>query len=96
MNFADLRLRFRRFMKNNQKILLIVILVWIVIIMINNWLKNRPASTVPETSYEAHTSIMSSSSTVPTSLQTNYEELIDQYVKYCNAGEFNLAFNMLS
>ena len=25
-----------------------------------------------------------------------YEELIDQYVKYCNAGEFNLAFNMLS
>lgn len=96
MNFTDLRLRFGRFMKNNRKILLIVILIWIVVIMINNWVKNRPTSTVPDTSYEAHTSIMTSSSTVPKSLQVNYEELIAQYVDYCNKGEFELAFRMLS
>ena len=96
MNFTDLRLRFGRFMKNNRKILLIVILIWVVLVMLNNLVKNRPTSTVPETSYDAHTSIMSSSSVVPTTLQRNYEELIDQYVNYCNNGEFNLAFNMLS
>ena len=96
MNFTDLRLRFGRFMKNNRKILLIVILIWIVVIMINNWIKNRPTSTIPETSYEAHTSIMTSSATVPKSLQVDYEELIAKYVDYCNKGEFDLAFKMLS
>lgn len=96
MNFTDLRLRVGRFIKNNRKILLIVILVWIMLFMINNWIKNRPTSTVPETSYEAHTSVMSSTSTVPSSLQVEYEDLIAQYVEYCNEGEFNLAFNMLS
>lgn len=96
MNFTDLRLRIGRFMKNNRKILLIVILVWVVLVMINNWIKNRPASIVPETSYEAHTSVMSTSSTVPTSLQVDYENLIAQYVEYCNNGEFDLAFKMLS
>ena len=96
MNFTDLRLRFGRFMKNNRKILLIVIIIWIVVIMINNWIKNRPTSTIPETSYEAHTSIMTSSATVPKSLQVDYEELIAKYVDYCNKGEFDLAFKMLS
>ena len=96
MNFTDLRLRFGRFMKNNRKLLLIVVLVWLVIFMINSWVKNRPTSTVPETSYEAHTSIMSSSSTVPETLQEDYEDLIAKYVNYCNEGEFDLAFNMLS
>ena len=92
MNFTDLRLRVGRFIKNNRKILLIVILVWIMLFMINNWIKNRPTSTVPETSYEAHTSVMSSTSTVPSSLQVEYEDLIAQYVEYCNEGEFNLAY----
>lgn len=96
MNFTDLRLRFRRFLRNNGKIVLIVGLLWLVIFMINLFIKNRKPSTVPETTYEPHVAIMQSSSSVPTSLQTDYEELIAEYVEHCNNAEFQLAFNMLS
>ena len=96
MNFTDLRLRFRRFLRNNGKILFIVVILWVVVFMINLWIKKRPTSTVPKTSYEPHVSVMSSSSKVSPYLQETYDDYIEKYVNYCNEEEFNLAFNMIS
>lgn len=96
MNFTDLRLRFRRFMRNNAKLLMIVGLVWVIIFMINLWIKNKPTSTVPDTSYEPQVSVMSTSSSVSNYLHETYEDYIEKYVNYCNDSEFTLAFNMLS
>ena len=96
MNFTDLRLRIIRFFRNYRVFILAFLLVWLIIFGINNMLKNRKPSDVPETSYDAHTSVMSSESTVPKSLQNDYEKIIAEYVGYCNSGEFDKAFGMLS
>lgn len=96
MNFTDLRLRIGRFFRNNRKIIVVVFIIWLLVFMINLLLKNKQVSLEPETSYTPHTSVMSSSSSVPTLLQDNFEELIDKYVTYCNNEEFELAFRMLS
>lgn len=96
MNFTDIRLRFQRFFRNNRKIILIVFLIWVIIFGINQWVKNKAPSTVPQTNLKSNVSIMQSSSSVPKSLHKDYTELISQYVEYCNDGEFELAFRMLS
>lgn len=96
MNFADLRLRIGRFFRSYKKMILIGSLIWVVIFMINMLLKNRAPSLEPETSYEPNVSVMSTSSTVPTILHEDFEEIIDKYVGLCNDGEFGVAFNMLA
>ena len=59
-------------------------------------LKNVPVSLVPETTYEAHTSVMDSTASTPTSLRNPIEDMIEEYVGYCNEGNYQKAFNMLS
>ena len=96
MNFTDIRLRVRRFLRNYRVFIFVFLIVWVIIFAINSMLKNRKPSDVPDTSYEAHTSIMNSSSTVPKSLQKTYQEYIDEYVEYVNNGEFEKAYDMVS
>lgn len=95
MNFTDFRLKFRRFFRANGRLFLIILIIWAIIFFINMILSNMPKEYVAETTYEAHSSVISSSST-PTSLQDPIEEMINEYVKYCNDGNYQKAFDMLS
>ena len=95
MNFTELRLKFRRFFRANKRILFIIFIIWAVIFFINMILANMPEQYIPETTYEAHKSVISSSST-PSSLKDPIEEMIEEYVSYCNEGNYQKAFDMLS
>jgi hypothetical protein len=96
MNFTDLRLKIRHFFRKNKRIIFIAVIIWLVVFLINQLLKLYTPEQELETTYEPHTSVMSTSSSVPTKYQSTIEEKIEQYVSYCNNNDFDKAYNMLS
>ena len=96
MTYTDLRLKFRRWFRKYSKLILVLFLGWFAIFIINYYMNHQTIKPEPETTYEMHTSVMDTSSAVPTSIQDTIEKKIDEYVGYCNEGNFQKAFNMLS
>ena len=96
MNFTEFRLKFRRFFRANKRLFLIILIVWAIIFFINMILTNRPQEYLPTTTYEAHTPVIDTTNKTPKSLQDPIEEVINEYVGYCNEGNYQKAFDMLS
>lgn len=96
MNFTEFRLKWRHFFRKNKRILIIALLVWSAIFFINIILKNQPKDFTPEVSFEKHTSVINPTKDTPKNLQKPIEELINEYVEYCNSGNFQKAYDMLS
>lgn len=96
MRFTDFRIKVRRFLRNNGKLIFIIFLIWAIAFAINLYFKYRPEVIEPETTYEPHVSIMDSGSKVSKRIGTTIEEMIAEYVGYCNEGNYYAAFNMLS
>lgn len=94
--FTDLRLKLRHFFKKNAKIIFVVVCVWAIVFFINLFLKNYQAPQTPQTTYEPHTSVMDSGSTVPKKVSNQVEEMLDEYVSYCLEGNVESAYSMLS
>ena len=96
MNYTEIKLRIRHFLKKNVRVILTVLIIWSVIIIINMLLKNNVPEPVAETSYEPHVSVMDSNQSTPKSLQSPIEEKIKEYVEACNESNFQKAYNLLS
>ena len=96
MNFTEFRLKVRRFFRNNKKLLLIVVIIWAIIFFVNKIFSNKPIEYTAETSYEAHTAVINDSNQTPQKLQQPIEDLIDEYIGYCNEGNYQRAFDLLS
>lgn len=96
MNFIDFRLKVRRFFRVYGRLFIIIFLVWAIIFFINMILTNRPKDETPKVTYKAHTSVINSSSSTPSNMQNSVEEMIEEYVGYCNEGNYQKAFNMLA
>ena len=96
MNFVDLRLKIKHFFKKNKKIIFVIVIVWLFIFFINQILKLYTPEPEIEDTYEPHVSVIDSSQKVPEKYQTNIEDLIEEYVTYCNNNDFDKAYNMLS
>lgn len=93
---TDLRIKVRHFFKKNAKIIFIVICVWAIVFMINMFLKEYEAPIEVQTTYEPHISVMDDSSTVSEKISNPIEEMIEQYIGYCNDADWPAAYNMLS
>ncbi|MBR3613761.1 MAG: hypothetical protein IKL55_01090 [Clostridia bacterium] len=96
MNVTELRLKIRHFFRKYRKVIIIGLIIWAIIFLVNQIIMNMPKNYEPETSYDAHTSIMSTSSKTPKSMRQPIENVIKEYVDYLNEGNFQSAFNMLS
>lgn len=96
MNFTDVRLRIKHFFRKYKKIIYVAIIIWLVIFLVNQLLKLYNPTKELEKTYEPHTSVMDTSSKVPTKYQTSIEDMIEEYVNYCNNNDFDKAYNMLS
>lgn len=93
---TDLKLKLIRFWRKNSKIIFIAICVWIIVFIINRALKNYNPPTELQTTYEPHTSVIDDTSSVPEKISNPIEEMIEEYVGYCNEGNVESAFDMLS
>lgn len=96
MNYTDLRLKVRRWFRKYSKLILVLFLGWFTIFIINYYMGHQKVKPTPETTYEMHTSVINDKSTVPVSMQDSIQDMIDEYIGYCNDGDFQKAFNMLS
>lgn len=96
LNWAKIRIKIRDFYQKYKKIIFIIIIIWAVIIAINTFLKNRKIEIKPITTYEPHTSVMDTTSSVPTQLQQPISNAIDKFINYCNNKEYENAYNLLT
>lgn len=94
--FTDFRLKVLHFLKKNGKIIFIVFCVWMIVFLINLFLKSYEPKPELQTTYEPHTSVMDSSKSVSKRVSNPIEEMIEEYIGYCNEAEWPKAFNMLS
>lgn len=95
--WTDIRLKIMKFWKKNRKIILVVLIVWTIIFSINQFLKSQKnKSTGPSTTYTPHVSVMDNTSEVPEKLQQPIVDILDQYFNYCNNGEYENAYNLLT
>ncbi len=96
MNFTELRLKIRHFISRNKKIVYIILIIWLSIFIIDKIMANMEVDYTPETTYDAHIAVIDSSSSTPKNMQDPIEKMIEEYVGYCNDGNYQRAFNMLS
>lgn len=92
----DLRLKIRHWFKKYKNVVLVVLLIWLVIFMVNKYLIATDNVTVPETTYEPSVQVMNPGQSAPKRVQNTAEEAIEEYVGYCNEGNYAKAFAMLS
>lgn len=96
-NSAKIQLKIRDFFQKYKKIIFIVIIAWAIIFTINIFMgRQNTVDNGPSTTYTPHTTVMDTSDQVPEQLQNPIEDLIDKYFNYCNNGEYENAYNMLS
>ena len=96
MNFTELRLKFRHWVRKYRKVIFVVFVIWGVVFLINLYMRNRKIEPVPTTTKEPHTAVIDQSSSTPKSIQTPIEDMLKEYIGYCNEGNYQKAFNMLS
>lgn len=96
MRYTEVRLKIIRWFRKYRRLILILFLAWFTIFIINYFMTNKKVELTPTTTYEPHTSVVDSSSTVPRTIQDTIEGMIEEYVGYCNEGNYQKAFNMLS
>lgn len=96
MRFTDIRIKIRHWFRKYKKIFFIIFIIWFGIFLINLYFSTRTVKPVAETTYEAHTSVINSDTSTPKILQVPIEDLIKKYVDYCNDGNFQAAYDLLS
>ena len=94
--FSDFRLKVIRFFRKNSKILFIILCVWLIIFLINFALKRYDPPKKLQTTFKPHTSVMDPKKSVPENVSNPIEDMIEEYVGYCNEGNYQSAYNMLS
>ncbi len=98
--------------KNRRKIIIVALVIWVIIIIRNYMLVNQPLEIPePSTTFKPHTVVMDAESQisnnnhnssmseekqVPEKYQKPIENLIDTYFNYCNNGQYEDAYNLLT
>lgn len=95
-NITDFRLKIRHWFRRYGKIVFIITMAVVIVFILNRYLIYNDDIKVPETTYDPSVSVMKNSSSAPNKVQQTAEKMIDEYVGYCNDGNYQKAFNMLS
>lgn len=93
---AKILLAVRDFFKRYWKYIVSVVVVWIVVIFINRYLKNNPREIDIVNTYSPDTPVIDNGGTIPRKDKEKVNETIDQYFNYCNNKEYKNAYDMLS
>lgn len=97
-NGSDFQVRIINFWKKHKKKIFIIIIIWLIIIVINQILKHRkPAEEKPSTTYTPHITVMGDGDEkVPEQYQKPIEDYVEKYFNYCNNGEYEKAYELIS
>ena len=87
-----------RFFRRYGRLIIIVLTIWIIVVLINNYLKShRKENNELENDYTPDIAVMDDGDvSVPSKYRANVKQTIDTYFNYCNSKEFEKAYDMLS
>ena len=89
-------LAIRDFWKKYWKYIIIIAIVWIIVIMINTYLKNRPEEIIATNTYTPDTPVMDTGESVPETVREEVNNTIDTFFNYCNSKQYKNAYDMLT
>ena len=92
----DFRLKIRNFWRKYKYFIVIGLLMWLIIIIVNNMLKNNKTPVTPSISYSPHEAIMDKNSKVPSNITSKIEKWMNSFYTACNNKEYEKAYNLLS
>lgn len=93
---SKVTMSFRNFIKKHGLKVLIVFLVWLVLFIINQYLKNNPEIEQATNSYNPDIAVMDDNGDVPTRYRSDIKQTIDNFFNYCKNEDYEKAFNILS
>lgn len=93
---ADIELKLRRFFRKYGRILIIVFVIVSIIIAIDRILQNATKYDTPTTTLTPKEPVLDIGGKVPDKVHNKIEEFVEQYVKYCNEGDYASAYAMVS
>lgn len=96
--FADLKVKLIKWSKNHKKLLIALAILFVVIVYIINSILKRNLNKInpPSTTYNPHQSVYDSEKTVPENYKKPIEDLVSKYFNYCNNGEYENAYNLIT
>ena len=86
----------RNIFKKYGKLIFAIVAIWVLIIMLNNYLGNKSTEKVLEKSYDEDRPIMDDYGEVPVKYREKIKETIDKYFNYCKSKQYEEAYNLLS
>ena len=93
----DLRLKFRHFIQDHYRVIIIATVIFLVLIIINRFLTLRKPSNQGTTTYTPNVAILDSrESSVPEKVADSFEDFIADYIGYCNNRNYVSAWNLVS
>ena len=93
--FTGFRLKVRNFFKKNRRIIIFLVVIWLLVMVVNQILKRYSFEDFERTTYNEHQAIMDTGETVPEKLKQPINETIDTYFNYCNNKQYEEAYNMV-
>lgn len=96
-NSSRFQIKVINFWKKNKNKIIVGIIIWLIIILINTIIKNKQQQLpAPSTTYTPHISVMNENEQVPEKYQEKIVNLVDTYFNYCNNGEYEKAYNLIT
>ena len=86
----------RNFFKKYGRIILIVFVVWLIIFIINQYLKKRPKETSMINTYAPDNPIIDDGGSIPKRYVETINQTVETYFNYCNSKNYEQAYNMLT
>ena len=69
--FTGFRLKIRNFFKKNRRIIIFLLVIWLLVMVVNQILKRYSFEDFERTTYNEHQAIMDTGETVPEKLKQN-------------------------
>ena len=92
---TNLRLKILDFIRRNKWKVLLFIIFWAVLVVISQVLANMK-NEIPVTTFRAYEPIIENGETMPAKWQSKVEEMVEEYMGYCNNKEYEKAYNMIT
>ncbi len=93
---ARITMAIRNFFKKYGRIIVIAFVIWLIIFVINQYLKNRPRESQLINTYSPDNPVIDDGGSVPTAYRKTVKDTIDNFFKYCNSKNYEQAYNLLT
>lgn len=95
---TGLKVKISKWSKKHKKELIVLCgIAFLILCIINTILKNKaPKIDPPSTTYTPHQSVYQEDVSVPKNYQQPIEDLVEKYFNYCNNGEYENAYNLIT